>query len=361
MQVSPTVCPCLRGDCLTGCREKDGSTTQAALGFKICGMQVLTTVCSCLRDDCLTGCREKDGSTTHTALGFKICGMQVLTTVCPCLHDDCLTGCREKDGSTTQAALGFKICGMQVFRHGAGGYWRASKRWCKTLPVGLVDKALVSFAHNGELGWHWGKLVGVAAGAPASAGARRCRWGWWTRRWCRLHTTVSSAGWLAGWLVGRAGRAAGSWQRLFDWARICRCRAALMLLPRTQTRQLSTASPPSTHTCNPPHTPTRTPPHHTPHHTYPRTQAPPASCRRARPAAGRCVRRSCPLSSHPNPPTHPLTHQPQSQPPHLLAEHGLRPADVYGGPAGAIRQLEALESWFAMQREFHFYSSSGGC
>ncbi len=57
--------------------------------------------------------------------------------------------CREKDASTTQAALGFKICGMQVYRHGAGGYWRASKRWCKTLPVELVDKALLSFAHNG--------------------------------------------------------------------------------------------------------------------------------------------------------------------------------------------------------------------
>ena len=39
---------------------------------------------------------------------------------------------------------------LQVFRHGAGGYWRASKRWCKTLPVELVDKALLSFAHNGE-------------------------------------------------------------------------------------------------------------------------------------------------------------------------------------------------------------------
>ncbi|KAL4424338.1 hypothetical protein ABPG75_001639 [Micractinium tetrahymenae] len=95
--------------------------------------------------------------------------------------------CRDKDASTTQAALGFKICGMQVFRHGAGGYWRASKRWCKTLPAELVDKALHSFAHN---------------------------------------------------------------------------------------------------------------------------------------------------------------------------EHGLRPSDVYGGPGGAIAQLEALESWFAMQRDFHFYSSS---
>lgn len=56
--------------------------------------------------------------------------------------------CRLKDAATTQSLLGFKICGMQVFRHGRGGYWRASKRWCKTLPEVLVDKALASFAHN---------------------------------------------------------------------------------------------------------------------------------------------------------------------------------------------------------------------
>jgi hypothetical protein len=55
---------------------------------------------------------------------------------------------RRKDMTTTQARLGFKICGMQVYRHGQGGYWRASKRWCKTLPETLVDKALLSFAHN---------------------------------------------------------------------------------------------------------------------------------------------------------------------------------------------------------------------
>ncbi len=59
---------------------------------------------------------------------------------------------RAKDQSTTQASLGFKICGMQVYRHSQGGYWRASKRWCKTLPAELVDKPLLSFAHNGELG-----------------------------------------------------------------------------------------------------------------------------------------------------------------------------------------------------------------
>lgn len=58
--------------------------------------------------------------------------------------------CRAKDAATTQRALGFKICGMQVWRHAQGGYWRASKRWCKTLPEAMVDKALVSFAHNGE-------------------------------------------------------------------------------------------------------------------------------------------------------------------------------------------------------------------
>lgn len=40
-------------------------------------------------------------------------------------------------------------------------------------------------------------------------------------------------------------------------------------------------------------------------------------------------------------------------------EHGLRPADVYGSAGGAIAQLEALEAWFAVQRDFHFYSSSG--
>lgn len=74
--------------------------------------------------------------------------------------------CRGKDASTTQAALGFKICGMQVFRHGAGGYWRASKRWCKTLPVELVDKALLSFAHN-DHGLRPADVYGGAAGAIA--------------------------------------------------------------------------------------------------------------------------------------------------------------------------------------------------
>lgn len=56
--------------------------------------------------------------------------------------------CKRKDAVTTQASLGFKICGLQVYRHARGGYWRASKRWCKTLPEALVDKALASFANN---------------------------------------------------------------------------------------------------------------------------------------------------------------------------------------------------------------------
>lgn len=57
--------------------------------------------------------------------------------------------CKVKDSETTQAALGFKVCGMQVYRQGQGGYWRCSKRWCKTLPEGGVDAALLRFAHNG--------------------------------------------------------------------------------------------------------------------------------------------------------------------------------------------------------------------
>jgi len=39
-------------------------------------------------------------------------------------------------------------------------------------------------------------------------------------------------------------------------------------------------------------------------------------------------------------------------------EAGLRPADIYGGPNGALAQLKRLEAWFAAQRDFCFYSSS---
>jgi len=56
--------------------------------------------------------------------------------------------CKLKDAATTQAALGYKICGMQVYRHCQGGYWRASKRWCKQLPLDAVSKALIRFANN---------------------------------------------------------------------------------------------------------------------------------------------------------------------------------------------------------------------
>lgn len=37
---------------------------------------------------------------------------------------------------------------MQVYRHCQGGYWRASKRWCKKLPQDAVSKALIRFASN---------------------------------------------------------------------------------------------------------------------------------------------------------------------------------------------------------------------
>lgn len=56
--------------------------------------------------------------------------------------------CKLKDSITTQGNLGFKICGMQVFRHRIGGYWRASKKWCKTITESTVDCALESFVHN---------------------------------------------------------------------------------------------------------------------------------------------------------------------------------------------------------------------
>ena len=42
----------------------------------------------------------------------------------------------------------------------------------------------------------------------------------------------------------------------------------------------------------------------------------------------------------------------------LSTEAGLRPADIYGGPNGALAQLKRLEAWFAAQRDFCFYSSS---
>ena len=125
---------------------------------------------------------------------------------------------------------------LQVFRHGAGGYWRASKRWCKTLPVELVDKALMSFAHNGGQRAAGGRGVGTAA----------------------------------------------------------RCGRACLHGP-----------------CTPPCF---------------------ASCR---PSGTRPARRPAPQST------------------------ACAPADVYGGGGGVIGQLEALERWFAVQRDFAFYSSSG--
>jgi Inositol polyphosphate kinase len=79
---------------------------------------------------------------------------------------DYIDRCKRKDAATTQASLGFKICGMQVYRHARGGYWRASKRWCKTLPEALVDKALASFANN-EHGLRPSDVYGGDQGAVA--------------------------------------------------------------------------------------------------------------------------------------------------------------------------------------------------
>ena len=79
---------------------------------------------------------------------------------------DYIERCRKKDAATTQAALGFKICGMQVYRHTRGGYWRASKRWCKTLSEVMVNKALTSFAHN-EQGLRPADVYGGPQGAVA--------------------------------------------------------------------------------------------------------------------------------------------------------------------------------------------------
>ena len=35
-----------------------------------------------------------------------------------------------------------------MYRHCQRGYWKASKRWCKQLPLESVNKALVRFANN---------------------------------------------------------------------------------------------------------------------------------------------------------------------------------------------------------------------
>ena len=64
---------------------------------------------------------------------------------------------------------------------------------------------------------------------------------------------------------------------------------------------------------------------------------------------------------------HPATRPPHTQAPCFppppsprRAEQGLRPVDVYGGAQGAIAQLRGLAAWFEVQRDFQFYSSSGG-
>ncbi|KDD73423.1 inositol polyphosphate kinase, partial [Helicosporidium sp. ATCC 50920] len=83
--------------------------------------------------------------------------------------------CRAKDATTTQAALGFKVCGMQVWRAGLGGYWRASKRWCKTLGRAQVDSALFSWAQGSGAGLSAADVLGGPEGAVAQLQALE-RW-----------------------------------------------------------------------------------------------------------------------------------------------------------------------------------------
>lgn len=71
---------------------------------------------------------------------------------------------RAKDLATTQATLGFKICGWQVYKHSSGRFWRASKRWCKTMSQSQVRDALVCFADN-EAGLNAASVYGGCFGA----------------------------------------------------------------------------------------------------------------------------------------------------------------------------------------------------
>ena len=53
---------------------------------------------------------------------------------------------------------------MLVYRHCQRGYWRASKRWCKQLPLDSVNKALLRFANNDS-----GLLPSDVYGGPCGA------------------------------------------------------------------------------------------------------------------------------------------------------------------------------------------------
>jgi len=63
-----------------------------------------------------------------------------------------------------QHAIGTVSSLSQVYRHCQGGYWRASKRWCKQLPLDAVSKALIRFANN-EAGLCPACVYGGPAGA----------------------------------------------------------------------------------------------------------------------------------------------------------------------------------------------------
>eukprot|EP00803_Ostreobium_quekettii_P007438 evm.model.scf_2245.3 EVM.evm.TU.scf_2245.3 scf_2245:14533-15775(+) len=71
-----------------------------------------------------------------------------------------------KDAATTQSTIGFKICGWRVYKHGDAQFYRASKTWCKTMPLSQVSDALLCFADN-EAGLDASNVFGGPFGAIA--------------------------------------------------------------------------------------------------------------------------------------------------------------------------------------------------
>lgn len=63
----------------------------------------------------------------------------------PSATDSHIQKCKVKDAATTTSELGFKICGMQTYNAESGGYWRATKEWCKELNVSSVKSCLGQF------------------------------------------------------------------------------------------------------------------------------------------------------------------------------------------------------------------------
>jgi len=57
----------------------------------------------------------------------------------------------KKDAATTTSSLGFKVCGMQVYNKEDKEYWKASKKWCKTLDAYSVRSALRQFVTHPDV------------------------------------------------------------------------------------------------------------------------------------------------------------------------------------------------------------------